>query len=301
VESPEEGLKDPENLRLMEGLQAWLAQQEGVSQSLSVVDSVKEMNRVMTAGEQPGLYQLPDSQAAIAQLYVLLEAEEDFESEVQDNYSVARITTRVQMSKAHELASRLPHVDAMIAEKYSNDDLRIHATGFVKLMGDMENYLLDSQIRSLLVAFGVIVLMLGMLLRSVRLALFSMIPNLSPILIGMGFMAAVRIPLDPGTVMIGSIALGLVVDDTVHFLVRLRRRIKAGDDLEDAIEHTIRVAGRPIIVTSLVLAGGFLILLVASFTPNLHFGAVTALVIMLALAADLLVLPASLLLIRPRL
>ena len=101
--------------------------------------------------------------------------------------------------------------------------------------------------------------------------------------------------------MIGSIALGLVVDDTVHFMVRLRRCVAAGLSIEEAVDRTVLVAGRPIVITSVVLAAGFLSLLGASFTPNLHFGAVTAGVVMLALACDLVVLPAALVVVRPRL
>jgi predicted RND superfamily exporter protein len=237
----------------------------------------------------------------VAQLYLLLEQEDDFTSLVQDNYGVARVSARVQMSNAEHLAAEIPSIEKKLRAEYGDDSLRVTATGFIKLMSDMESYLVASQTNSFLLAFAIIVLMLGMLLRSARLALFSMIPNFLPILCGIGFMSAVGIPLDPGTVMIGSIALGLVVDDTVHFMVRLRRRMHAGDGIDAAVANTVRVAGRPIVITSVVLIAGFLVLMMASFTPNFNFGLVTALVVALALVADLAVLPAALVLIRPRL
>ena len=138
-------------------------------------------------------------------------------------------------------------------------------------------------------------------LRSAKLALFSMIPNFTPIFVGLGIMPLLNIPLDPGTTMIGSIALGLVVDDTVHFLVRFRRKMASGRSIESGIHETVLEAGRPITVTSFVLAISFLILLLGSFNPNINFGLVSAIIIMLALVADLMVLPAALKLVRPNL
>jgi len=165
----------------------------------------------------------------------------------------------------------------------------------------MELYLLDSQIKSFIIAFAVITLMLGLLLRSLPLALFSMIPNLLPIFWGVGYMGLAGIPLDPGTVMIGAIALGLVVDDTVHFLVRFRRLLLEGNSQEEAIEKTVEKTGRPIVITSVVLSSSFSIMAFGSFTPNINFGVISALVILLALTADLVILPAALRIIRPQL
>jgi uncharacterized protein len=137
--------------------------------------------------------------------------------------------------------------------------------------------------------------MMGLLLRSARLAVFSMIPNLGPIVMGLGYMAVTGIALDAGTVMIGCVALALVVDDTVHLLVRYRRNLDRGDTLEDAVAHAVMGGGRPVIITSFLLIGGFLILTVGSFAPTVYFGLVTAIIIALALVCDLLVLPAMML------
>jgi len=177
--------------------------------------------------------------------------------------------------------------------------LKVTPTGFIKLMGDMEHYLFRSQVRSLLSAFVAITLMMFVLLRSLRLGAFSMIPNLVPILLGLSFMAVAGIALDPGTVMIGSIALGLVVDDTVHFLVRLRRNVDR-HALEDAIAATMKQTGRPIVVTSIALGAGFAVMGLGSFTPNVAFGIVSAIVVILAMLADLVMLPAALLVLQPK-
>ncbi len=300
VTAPDEGLKDPANLKRLDELSRSLESRPGASQSLSVVESLKELNRVLKGGA-PGSLRLPESRPLTAQLYLLLEGEEDFETEVQDNYETGRVTTRIRMSEAEALLADLGNVEARLARDFGTADLEVRMTGFVKLMSNMETYLLDSQIRSFMVAFLVITLMLTILWRSIRLGLFSMIQNFIPVILGVAFMGLVGVPLDPGTVMIGAIALGLVVDDTVHFMVRLRRHLSGGADTRDAIRRAIMEAGRPIIITSLVLAGAFFMLTLASFTPNIHFGLVTAVVILMVLTADLVLLPAALIVLRPRL
>ena len=98
--------------------------------------------------------------------------------------------------------------------------------------------------------------------------------------------------------MIASVAMGLVVDDTCHFLVSVRSRMRRGDTLERSIEKAMSGAGRAIIVTSLILASGLSVLAVGSFAPSMYFGVVTAAVILVALVADLVVLPAALLVFR---
>lgn len=299
VHAPNEGLKNPEILTRLDELQRWMNRQPGVTQTLSVVDSLKEMNRVLNDGD-PAAYVVPDSRAKAAQYYLLLEGEEDFGSYVQENYTTARITTRIRMSDSQQLVHDMPRVDARLIQESERGGMQIEMTGLLALMARMEVYLLDSQFRSFLLAFCVITLMMILLLRSPRLGLLSMIPNLMPILCGMAFMGLMGITLDVGTVMIGSIAMGLVVDDSVHFLARLRRFRRAGRTLEDAVEGTITEVGRPIIVTSVVLAAGFSVLMLGSFAPNIYFGMVTALVILLALLFDLVVLPAVLIALRPK-
>ena len=112
-------------------------------------------------------------------------------------------------------------------------------------------------------------------------------------------MTFLGIGLDPGTVMIGSIALGLVVDDTVHFLVQLRRQQERGHSLQEATVRTITIAGQPIISTSVILVAGFCVSTLGSFNPNVNFGLISAVIIVLALLADLVMLPAALRVLRP--
>ena len=292
ITSREGGLLEPAVLSRIDALQEHIKSFEGVGASLSLIDVFADLNRLLSDDSE----RVPKTRQQVAQLALLLEDEEDLDQIVQDNYSVSRVSTSIRLSKGKELVARLPALREQLARDYTSDDLSVEVTGFTLLMAQMETYLVHSQIRSFAVAFVVISLMMMLLLRSVKLGLFSMVPNCTPIV-----MSAVGIALDPGTVMIGSIALGLVVDDTVHFLVRIREQLAAGAEIESAIDAAMQRAARPIIVTSVVLSLGFAVMLLASFTPNIYFGLVSAVVIMLALIADLVALPALLLLVRPRL
>jgi len=300
IKAPNEGLKDPAVLRKLDSFQKWAEELPSVSRALSIVDYLKELNRVVHGGDRR-FYTLPASREAIAQYYILLEGEEDFSSMVQENYSLGRMTARVRFSGSGELSRKLPLVEAKLARDLNGPDVQASLTGFVKLMGDMEGYLVRTQLRSMLIAFCVISVMMFILLRSVRLGLFAMIPNLVPILLGLGFMTFVGIGLDPGTVMIGSIALGLVVDDTVHFLVQFRRQRDKDQPLGTAISGAIQISGQPIINTSIILVAGFMVATLGSFNPNVNFGLISAVVIVLALIADLVMLPAALRIFRPEL
>ena len=294
-----EGLKDPEILRRLDRLEQRLESLPGIPRAFSVLDSLRESRRLLTDG-RPESAILPDSRQLAAQLYLILEGDEQFRRNVLGDYQTTRMTARVQFYMASKLVKDIQKLQEELRQNYDDDALRIEPTGYVLLMSYMEKYMLDSQISSLLVAFSVITLMMILLMRSLRLGLFSLIPNCVPIALGLAFMAPAGIALDPGTVMIGSMALGLVVDDTVHFLVRLRRNLATGD-LETAIAGAMRQTGRPIILTSLILSLGFLTLTIGSFNPNISFGLVSAVVIVLAVVADLVMLPAALIGLRPRL
>ncbi len=293
------GLKEPEILQRIDDLERYAETFEGATQSLSIVDVLKDMNRIMFDGD-PAQYLVPATRPTAAQYYLLMEGDEDFDAYVQEDFSVGRISTRVQLLEAEKLMANVKEFFDTVEREYNDEDIQVTVTGFIKLMFDMERYLISSQVKSFTAAFVVISLMMIILLRSVKLGLFALIPNLLPIFTGMAFMGFLNINLDPGTVMIGSIALGLVVDDTVHFLVRFKRFSHDGADIETGIRKTIDEAGRPIIVTSICLAAGFAVLTFGSFTPNINFGVISAIVILLALACDLVVLPAALILVRPK-
>lgn len=289
VTSEDEGLLDPARVARLEALERWLEGLPAVAKVGSITDGLRALERALTGQDR-----LPSTRPELSQAYLLIEDEPDFAALVTEDYATARISARVRMSEAAALVERIPEIEAKLAEEFSGPELRVRPTGFVKLISEMELYIVDSQVRSFGIAFALISVLMIVLLRSVRLGLFAMIPNLGPVVVGLGVMKLLGIRLDPGTAMLGSLTLGLVVDDTVHMVSRIKAHLSRGLTTEAAVTSAITEVGRALTTTSLVLAAGFGVLAFGSFTPNIYLGVMAAVVIGLALAADLLVLPAAL-------
>ena len=141
---------------------------------------------------------------------------------------------------------------------------------------------------------------MAILFRSIKWALISMIPNIFPILVSLGIMGTLGIPIDVGTAMIPAVAIGIAVDDTIHFLYRLRAELKQGRDYSEAIAHVIANTGKPITITSVSLAAGFCVFMLSNFNPTFWYGAFLSITVLVALLADLIFSPALLLIFRPR-
>ena len=294
-----DGLKDPAVLQGMLRVQDFLADIEGVGTSVSMADYVMELRQAMRGGAEEERL-LPADRAEVAQLLLLLDDPQELERLADFGFQRGRINSTVEMSRADDLAGELEAVEALVDEAFP-EGVRALVTGLSKLISNMETYLLDSQIKSLSLAFVLVLVLMVVAMRSVRLGLFAMVPNLLPIVWVLGGMGWTGLALDPGTVMTGAVALGLVVDDTVHFLHFFRERIQLGDPIEEATRRTLLETGRAIVMTSVILCAGFWLMCAASFRPNIYFGLLCGAAIALALGAVLVVLPAALAVIRPRL
>lgn len=307
------GVKEPENLRRILEAQEFMEAIDGVGTTLSIVDYITTLKRVSrgpdpVAGDPGGAGGvLPQTRAEVAQLLLLMN-DPDTEAQVVDHsYRRARITATLKVSESDKLNPQIPGVEAMLERLFPPEvdgqptGMWARATGMTKLISNMDHHLLHSATRSVGLAFIMVLLFMTLALRSVRLGLFSMIPNILPIVMVMGVMGWAGIPLDPGTTMIGAVALGLVVDNTVHFLHPFREFSKQGMSTLEATQATLLLTGRAIITTTIVLVCAFWLLLLASFNPNVYFGLLCGLAVAFGLVADLVVLPAALILIKPRL
>ena len=167
-------------------------------------------------------------------------------------------------------------------------------------MVQMERHLVDSQIQTVAIAFVVVFLMLAAMIQSVRIACVAMLPNLLPVAVGLGLMPLLGISLNPGSVMVAAVALGIVVDDTTHLLVATQRQLANTPDVAVAVQSAIAEVGPQIFVTSLVIIGSMVVLTFGSFAPGVHFGTITMTVVFVALLADLLILPRLLCVVHKR-
>jgi predicted RND superfamily exporter protein len=142
------------------------------------------------------------------------------------------------------------------------------------------------------IAIVVISLMMVLLIGNIRLGVIAMIPNVGPIIIVMGIMGWFSIPLDMFTMMVASIAIGLAVDDTVHFIYNFKRYYTESGDVRYAVGHTLHTAGRAMLTTSIVLSIGFFIFMFAAMNNVFAFGMLVGMAIVFALLGDFFLAPA---------
>ena len=147
----------------------------------------------------------------------------------------------------------------------------------------------------LLIAFGIVALIVGLLYRSLRMTLISLVPNVLPLLFIAGFMGALDIDLKVSTSIIFTIAFGIAVDDTLHFLAKYRILLRQGRQPIWALRRTFLATGKAIIITSIILCGGFATLMLSSFEGTFHIGLLVSLTLCFAVVVDLAVLPLLLL------
>ena len=203
----------------------------------------------------------------------------------------ATLTSITASSNAcHELAQRLR---AGLADRFPSGVVA-RLTGAATLLIQGQVLLLETQVRSFAIALFVVTLVIAAAFRSVRLVAISLVPNLLPLVWTLGVMGGFGVPLNTATVTVAGIALGLIVDDTIHLLHRYGRARRLGHDAEEATADMLHVVGRPVLVTSAAVAAGFAAFAFSEFRPTLYFGLLIALTAVAAAVCDLLVLPALL-------
>jgi len=180
-----------------------------------------------------------------------------------------------------------------LAERiFAKEKISVELTGIIPLYANFYEYIVKTQILSFLVAFLLIIVIIGFTFRSFSLTLVVALSNLISIVMIFGLMGYLGIDLDAGTVMIASVAIGIIVDDTIHTLYRIGGELKNNkQEYKKAIEGTITTLGRALIITSVVNGFGFLILIFNDFIPARFFGILMALTLFSALLADMMLLP----------
>ena len=292
-----DGVKDPLLLKKMQAASAFAltVEHEGlrVGKVISLVDIAKELNQSLH-GNDPAYYSIPENKQLLAQEFLLYElsGDEDMQQIVNEDFSKTRMTFLVPLADAVIFPPFLDKFEAGIEEILVNDSTQITFTGVFIMMARTVVAMLKSTAMAYVFAICIITPLMMFLVGSIRLGLLSMIPNLIPIILTMGLMQILGINLDAFTLLIGSIALGLAVDDTIHFMHNYRRYNAQFNNSEKAVFETLRTTGQALFFTSMVLAVGFFINVFATMT-NLHaFGLLTAFCIIMAFLADVTLAPA---------
>ncbi|MBT8078225.1 MAG: MMPL family transporter [Gammaproteobacteria bacterium] len=293
VTAPTGELKKPATLRQLEEFESWLLRNTAVARVFSLVDVVKEAAR-LSRDEGPERNALPRSQAVTDALLGSLWRSGELRHWVSAGYDSARISARIPVDSAQQFVNQAPAIDTYIQTTYGAHDIDIEMTGHAVLVGRMQDYVISSQVASFSVALIAVSVLMFALLKSITLGALAVLGNLLPIAVGLAAMTLFGISLNPGSVMITAVALGIVVDDSIHLMTAMQRQVAATRDITPGVvNNAISEVGRPIVTTSIVLAAGFAVLLLGGFLPSRQIGGVTALIIVCALLADLLFIPAA--------
>jgi uncharacterized protein len=280
-------------LEEIEKVQQFIGQQGVFDKSFSFADFIKLTHKVMEGVSKP---QLP-LEDEVVQVYMEFVQFEAVSSYVNPDFSSARILVRHNQGNSLVLKKAFHEI-----ENYIKYDLKSHMR--VTLTGDsvLNNKAADAmawgQIQSLVLMVLVILLLVSILFIDIRAGFIALIPNVFPVVVLFGVMGYYHIPLDSGTTMVAVIALGICVDDTIHFLSRYHFFTRGTDNVEKALRKTILHEATPIGTTSIALALGFSTLMLSSFQPVVYFGALSALVMVLAMFSTFILTPILLSFIR---
>ena len=284
---------EPENLALIEKIEKYLLQQTIVTEVTSIADYFREMNKAFH-NEDRAYFKQPDTRAMAAQ-YLLLYDGDELDNLLDENRQWTRISARITEHNSANVDKYIKALKHFLKEETEGLEVRAQISGKTLIANKLINLIVNSQIQSLALAFILIFLVMLAIFKSIKLGLISIIPNLIPIFFNFAIMGAFGIPLNSATAVIAAVAIGIAVDDTIHFICEYQRLKKEGLSTQKTISETIITKGQPIILTSLIMSGGFGVLLFASFIPTIQFGLLSALIMLFAVISDLLILPAILL------
>lgn len=285
-------------LKEVELLEQYLQQTYGVQSITSPVLLVKGTHRALNGGQQE-YFNLPAESKVydrIENYLRRLQRSENAIPLVANNGILGRMTGRMPDwgSKLSEEKNR--QLQDFIQTNTDTSLVDFQLTGSSVLIDKNAIYINKNMLEGLGIAFGVIALIIGVLYRSLRMVLIALIPNMLPLLMIAGLMGFFGIYLKASTSIIFTIAFGIAVDDTIHFLSKLKLELNKGRSLAYAVKHTYLFTGKAIIITSIMLAGGFLTLILSTFGGTFYTGLLVSLTLVFAVLADLSLLPILILL-----
>ncbi|MDE0418045.1 MAG: MMPL family transporter [bacterium] len=298
LEAPAEGgVTDPAFLADVAQFADWYREQPRVRHVAVITDTFRRLNQTMH-GDDPDAYRLPASRELAAQYLLLYELSLpqglDVNNQIDWSKSATRVSVQAQSLGSQEVLELNARARAWLSDNAPNV-AGVNSTGPAVLFA----WIGQRNIRAMLVGTMVVLLAISAILlvalRSLRLGLISIIPNLLPAVLGFGVWGLTVGQVGLSLSVVVAMTVGIVVDDTVHFLSKYRKaHLDQGKDTAESVRYAFDTAGRAVFTTTLVLVAGFLIFAFSPFIPTAQVGILTALIIAFALLADLTLLPALL-------
>jgi len=295
LEGPPEATRQPDALLRMERLENELRTLPFVRKVTGLADYVKRVHREI--GDGVAAAPIPTDASLVAQeLFVFSLADEgrsELERVAASDFSKSQITVKLASMSSDLVFEQITEAERLATQAFAGTDIKPTVTGSGRLFATLDHYLVTSQISSFTTAFLAVFGVIFIIFRSWRFGLLAIIPNLFPVLAIFGVMGWLGISLNIATVMVASVALGVVDDDTIHFISRYRRETKGGKSTDEAISLATEHEGRASLTTAVINSLAFGVLALSEYKPTAWFGTLLALTMMVAFLAEVFVLPAT--------
>ncbi len=263
-------IQSPYVLKMMIKTENYMKEFSAIDRTQSIADLVEEMNDVMEEGKR-----IPDEKNKIENLWFLLDGQDIMPQLVSDDLDRAIIQSKFASTDSKVLNDFVVYMDDFV-EKNSTEECKIEVTGMPSVYSQLDKSLINSQMSSLIIAIIMVLLIVGLMMRSLIKGVFAAIPIIATISILFGFMGITGIPLDIATVLVASVALGIGIDYSIHIITHFNHVYKETGDLDKAMEETIMVSGKAIVINVLSVAAGFLVLVFSEMVPLQNFGLLVA-------------------------
>lgn len=263
-------IQSPDVLKMMIKTENYMKEFSAIDRTQSVADLVEEMNDAMGEGKR-----IPNEKAKIEQLWFLLDGQDIMSQLVSYDLDKAIIQSKFASTDSKLLTEFVKYMDEFVAIN-SSDECIIEVTGMPSVYHQLDKSLIDSQMSSLIIAIIMVLLIVGLVLRSPVKGLYASIPIVATIVILFGFMGIVGIPLDIATVLVASVALGIGIDYSIHVITHFSHVYKETGEVNKAMEETIMISGKAIVINVLSVAAGFLVLMFSEMVPLQNFGILVA-------------------------
>jgi hypothetical protein len=283
-------VQSPEVMQTMDKMEEYMKQHAGVITTQSVAGLVSKINGAF--GDGPGI---PDEKETIEQLWFLLDGNDNLKKLVNDDLDEAIIISKFVLTDNNSKKEFANYMQKFIEEN-STETCTIEVTGMPYIDVTMDRSLINSQIGSLIIAVIFVIFIVGLLLRSMWSGLYAAIPIIASIIILFGFMGFTGIPLNIGTVLVASVAVGIGIDYSIHVISHFKDGMRKGESIAEALHETISISGKAIVINLFSVSAGFLVLLFSEMVPLEYFGLLIALSMFASGLGALTLLPSILIL-----
>ncbi|WP_291987240.1 MMPL family transporter [Luteitalea sp.] len=296
LEGPPESLRSPDAIRRIDALGQQLGQLGHVKKVIGLSDYVARVHEPLAPADVRAGKRLPTDGDLISQELFVFGLSEDgrreLESVVSTDYSRTQIMVKLASMSSDEAFTEVEEAERLSRAMFAGTGITPTVTGAGRLFATLDHYLVTSQVWSFGTAFVSVFGVIFLVFRSFRFGVLAIVPNLVPVLVVLGAMGWLDISMNVATVMVASIALGVVDDDTIHFISRYRREARNGRTTDQAIAIATEEEGRASLTTAIINTLAFSVLLLSDYRPSGWFGGLLALTMAVAFLAEVFLLPA---------